>query len=181
MSLGERLNRRMDRPAAGVDPWFRGEVPGYSQPSEVDSSGYTLRDPFADQGQVAAYDDPTVKVVPGGALGEAGAGWGRPDESDLMPASEYIGPQHAIPAAPLEYGEGLEVGDRTLTGRETGLGRIAAATEYQAREPGRRALSDRDVYSDLYGNDEADGGGDPEAGRMSGRRLVDGDDDSGLS
>lgn len=180
MSLGERLNRRLDRPATGVDPWFRGKVPGYAQPSEVDSSGYTLRDPFADQGQVAAYDDPTVDVVPGGALGEAGAGWRRADESDLMPAAEYIGPQHAIPSAPTEYGEGVEVGDRTLTGRETGLGRIAAATEYQAREPGRRALSDREVYADLYGNDGADGGGDSEGGRMmAGRRLV--DSDSGLS
>lgn len=156
MSLAERLNRRLDRPAR-VDPWFGGaEVPGYSQPSAIDNTGYTIADPLAEQGDVPTYDDPTVRVVPGGALGEAGAGWRRADEADLYPQAEYIGRPHANREAPMPA-SGVE-GDHAMAGLDTGLGPAPAMdrldpgpTEYQGN-PTRRILSDRAVYDDLYGS-----------------------------
>lgn len=207
MSLGEKQSRRLDRPAmvdpyfAGGDPSLRVGAPGYSQPSAVDSSGYSVRDPFADQGHVPAYDDPTVRVVPGGALGEAGAGWEPVDASNLYPQGEYIGPNFVNHRAPID-GQGVTMG-HAFAGLETGLGRVPAADsplEYQGKDAPRRNLGDGEVYDDLYGsgrefgsrrgreddglgrNDPADGGGDA-AGRrmMSGRRLSDRSDDAGYS
>lgn len=190
MSLGEKLTRRMERPPL-VDPWFGGAaVPGYSQPSAIDNTGYTVEDPLAERGYVPAYDDPTVHVVPGGALGEAGAGWRRSD--DAMPQGEYIGPVHISLRAPMP--EAGVVGDHAWSGLQTGLGSVpdgtrdelgdpeAGPTEYQGGPRGE-VLSDSDVYHDLYGSGREfglDEGGDPQARRMvSGRRLR--SDDPGYS
>jgi hypothetical protein len=156
-----------------------------------------------EQGYVPAYDDPTARVVPGGALGEAGACGDPPafprgergDRSDYLPAGEYLGPQHALRPAPIGV-EGVYVGDSALGGRETGLGRIPGAgdavrrvwapLEEQSSDLDRHLLSDREVYADLYGAGREFGSGDPEAvpgdpegRRMGGRRLRMRSDDPG--
>jgi hypothetical protein len=126
-SRGER-NARFDDRHPHIDPWFRTAwtEPGYSQPDAIDPTGYTVRDPELDgrlvDGELgddsavpagsrvgrpvaASYGDDTVHPTPGGFLGEAGA-CSTPAAARL-PAGEFLGPQHAIPGAPLEYGGGL--------------------------------------------------------------------------
>jgi hypothetical protein len=203
---GERNARNEDRRPV-VDPYFgltggpsgwgpegAAALPGYSQPSPIDPTGYTLSDPELDRrleevipddvtaplggprvGRLAlsSYGAARVGPVPGGALGEAGAVWDRPDDGGI-PVGEYLAPQHAQRPAPLEYGRDLGViGGHALAGLPHGLGevprdsqgpsvgsgfgrddwgdaRIGGSTEYQGRDPRRPVLSDREVYDDLY-------------------------------
>lgn len=218
MARGERNARRDDRRPM-VDPWFGPEsatmAAGYSQPSGIDPTGYSIEDPSVDSrvegefgsdvtaplggpllGRIstASYGDDTDHAVPGGALGEAGAGW-RSDDF-RMPSGEWIGGGHAERRVALDY-QGV-VPPHTLVGMQTGLERVPSADgpdEYTGRDAPRRNLSDREVYDDLYGpgrefgskrgreddglgvNDRADRGGD-----RQGRRLVDaGREDPGYS
>jgi hypothetical protein len=195
MARGERNARYEDR-APVIDPWFtlapEAAEPGYSQPDALDNAGYSLSDPGLDArlgdgfipddviaplggprlGRVslATYGDDTVGPTPGGALGEAGAVWDRADYGGV-PVGEFLGPQHAVRPAPVEYGRDLGVGEEhAFGGRPTGLTtvpresrgpeqdgwRAAGPTEYQGRDLGRRPLSDGEVYADLYGEGRPD-------------------------
>lgn len=109
MSLGEKLERRAERPPLAF--------PDATADRAVDPSGY------------AASDD-VGRPVPGGALGAAGAcgtmdGLGYENLNGI-----WLGEQHAVRPAPLEYQAdpiGPANGDRT------------------------RAPSDSEVYEDLSG------------------------------
>ena len=161
MSLGEKLERRMQRhPAANP---YVGEMPGYAQPDAVDPSGYTLQDrpDHVGDGEVSdvsppalsamlgrvvgsPYGDDTVRPMPGGALGEAGA-CSVPSLLGLSVEGAGFTGQHAVRPAPLEYQAGAEpLRSPDLDG---GRDESAAASGQQRRAP----LSDSDVYADVYG------------------------------
>ena len=161
MSLGEKLARRAFLPPL-PDP-YADERPGYSQPDAVDPSGYSagdLRGPRGD-GEVsdvsaprlspvvgrlsdATYGDDTVRPVPGGALGEAGAAW-TSDES------RGLSGQHAFPAS--------------------GVGRVSAAESELGGGPGIAAQHAWRPVPDVYGRVGAEGGGAQRAPRLAAAPL----------
>ncbi len=117
MARGRTNQRHVDRPP-GVDPWFSGTVvPGYSQADDLDPTGYSLRDPEAQQvlrdteggfGPLPDRYGEDVGPVAGGYLGEPGAnstkeGLGMSGALPSGSGPRWAGPQHAFSPAPLEY------------------------------------------------------------------------------
>ena len=193
MSISEKLERRAARPPL---PNPEDPRPGYSQPDAVDPSGYSLSDPSGrtGDGEVsdvspprlspvvgrltdATYGDDTVRPVPGGALGEAGAAWTDQDfgsavgltrQHAIRPVelgeAQGFTPAHAWRAVPDVYSEpderpGVYPGysgrsERRLTD---------ASLEYTA-DRDSKPRSDADVFGDVYGpgarGGREDAGGD---------------------
>lgn len=129
MSRAEKIVRRLDRPGVAADPYFGGSAPGYSQPSAIDSTGYSIHDPMADSGLPASYSV-AVSPVPGGAIDDAppgsssspgrlgmdgpevglhGAGIGAvpKDPGGSLPGDDFFGDQFANRGAPIDYVSGV--------------------------------------------------------------------------
>ena len=102
MSLPDRLTRRMDRPGVPADPYFGGMIPGYSQPSAIDSTGYSISDPMADSGLPKDY---SVEVQPvfGGALDDLPGAASCHGRLGFGPGAMEM--QHANRGTPIEYSQ----------------------------------------------------------------------------
>jgi hypothetical protein len=99
MSRSEKQDRRV-APPLGVDPWFSVVVPdGSVDPtgfSESDGAGSRLPDSYGED----------VGPVSGGYLGEAGANSTTAGLGMDATKGEWLGGQHALSPAPLEYSDG---------------------------------------------------------------------------
>jgi hypothetical protein len=168
MSRGEKLDRRLDRPAV-ADPWFgKVIVPSYASAESVDQSGYSISDLDATSTLPERYGEEINPVAGGYLAGEAGAA---STESGLgldSFAGEFLGPNHAQRPEPIEYtggcspehalgsraGEfgGLSRGDDAGNARafDTGLGSEAASASAGKKVGLMSDQPPRDVNADPF-------------------------------
>src|SRR5579859_4611158 len=188
MARPVRNERHEDRPGAW-DPFFTGsmKVPGYSVPSEVDNTGYTLSDPGADSTVPDRYGidlDPSpgsaILGDPAGSVGTIWKGQVQPiapladDPTGMASGDNFYGPNHAQHAAPLDFGSGTSP-EHSISDLDTGSlydgggwptppsGSYAGPLRAARARPIREELENLDDYRQ---NDPVDDLGRPNPGRL---------------